>query len=385
MKSEHRHELAENDLSKVLGRWGAEFDKHANTILTVLIVVTLLAAGVIYWTRTSAATSALGWTDLANANSAEDFQNVAEMYPGTPVAEWAMLRAADGFLGEGIRLSLTDRPASTERLSQAQSSYEALLNNSSVPKEIREQALMGYAVTLESVSDGDTTAAVSAYEKLVAEFPKTRFKAFAEDRVAELKTGGAQDFYAWFHRLNPKPADLPMPQDGMGSPGLGDLSILPELGGAGVPDTVPLNLPDLSGEAPKSGDEAPNPFAAEEMKKEPASEAPEKPASPQKPDSPDADKPAEKPAEKPAATEPPKADETQPAEPETEPEPKAEGTPSDDAPAKTPASETPPAEDAPPESKPETPPASDASSNGEPADGEPSSAASDEPAAGDAK
>ena len=93
MKSEHRHELAENDLSKFLARWGAEFDKHANTILSVLIVVALVAAGVIYWTRTTAATSAAGWTDLTRAGTAEDYQNVAEDYAGTPVALWATLRA----------------------------------------------------------------------------------------------------------------------------------------------------------------------------------------------------------------------------------------------------------------------------------------------------
>ena len=134
MKSEHRHELAENDLSKVLAKWGAEFDKHANTILSVLIVIALLAAGFIFWTRSSAATNALGWTDLANASSPEDFQNVAETYAGTPVAEWATLRAADGLLREGIRLSLSDRPASDERLEQAKASFQALLEQHACPE-----------------------------------------------------------------------------------------------------------------------------------------------------------------------------------------------------------------------------------------------------------
>lgn len=267
MKSEHRHELAENDLSKLLARWGAEFDKHANTILTVLIVAALIVAGIIYWTRTSAATSQMGWTDLVNASTAEDYQSVAEMYAGTPVAQWATLRAADGFLREGIRLSLTDRPASDERLSQARESYEALLNNTSVPVEIREQVLLGLAVTLESTSDGDTADAIKAYEQLIAEFPNTRFKKYADDRIAKLKTGAAQDFYAWYSGIDPRPADLPGPQDNLDiMDPTGGTSLLRELGGGGIPDSTPFEIPD-DGTSEADGNET-NPFAGGEMKDE---------------------------------------------------------------------------------------------------------------------
>jgi hypothetical protein len=261
MKSEHRHELAENDLSKLLARWGAEFDKHANTILTVLIVLALVAAGIIYWTRTSAATSAAGWTDLTRAGTAEDYQNVAEDYAGTQVAQWALLRAGDGFLREGIRLSLTDRTASQERLSQAKDSYNSLLKNTSAPRMVREQALLGFAVTLETMSDGDTTEAVAAYEKLLEEFPDSRFVGYATDRIASLKTGGAQDFYAWFHQLNPKPPERPGPQDQLRLPDGSDLSnMLEELGGSGIP----LSPPASADEKPEGADTDPNPFAADE-------------------------------------------------------------------------------------------------------------------------
>lgn len=324
MKSEHRHELAENDLSKLLSKWGAEFDKHANAILTVLIVVALAAAGIIFWTRTSAATRALGWTDLANASSAEDYESVAETYAGTPVAQWATLRAADGYLREGIRLSLSDRSASNERLGQAQTAYEALLNNSSVPPEIREQVLLGYGLTLETLSDGDTSEAIAAYEKLLHEFPETRFERYATDRIEELKTGGAQEFYAWFHGIDPKPADLPGPQDGPQLPGAGDLSnLLPELGGSGIPETAPEETSD-------SPEDEPNPFASEEMK-ESSEGSQEAPAS-------DSDKspPAEPASEEPASEEPADettADETKSEEPapETPAEEPAEGDASDSA------------------------------------------------------
>ena len=238
MKSEHRHELAENDLSKLLVRWGEKFDEHANTILSVLIVITLLAAALIYWTRTSSNRSALGWTDLTNASSPEDYQAVAETYAGSPVSQWATLRAGDGFLNEGIRLSLTDRSASNERLEQAKDFYQSLLD-SSAPAELREQALNGYAITLEATSNGDTSDAIAAYESLLKQFPETRFKVFANERISQLKTGRVQDFYAWFSRLDPKPADLPMPDDGS--------------------KTTVDNLPELPEGMDKDGDDS-NPF-----------------------------------------------------------------------------------------------------------------------------
>jgi hypothetical protein len=127
---------------------------------------------------------------------------------------------------------------------------------------VREQALLGYAVTLETMSDGDTTEAVAAYEKLLEEFPDSRLKGYAADRAASLKTGGAQDFYAWFHQLNPKPPERPGPQDQLRLPDGSDLSnLLQELGGSGIP----LSTPASGDEEPEGAASEVNPFAAEEM------------------------------------------------------------------------------------------------------------------------
>ncbi len=250
MKSEHRHELAENDLSKLFGRWIEKFDANSNTILTGVIVVALMAAGLIYWTRTSNFQRANGWTQLAASTNPEDYANVADAFSGTPVAAWARLRAANGFLHEGIRSSLSDRPASNDRLEEAREAF-ASLTASGNPPAVREQALHGLAVTLEATSDGDTQPAITAYQKLLDEFPETRFKDWATDRIDALKAGNAQEFYAWFHAQNPKPADMPLPQDQTGPSGSPLNNLLPELGGTPVPDSgggspfdnIPLTVP----------------------------------------------------------------------------------------------------------------------------------------------
>ncbi|MCA9075601.1 MAG: hypothetical protein KDA93_11255 [Planctomycetaceae bacterium] len=268
MKSEHRHELAENDLSKLLGNWAQQLDEHQNTILSVAVVIALVAAGLIYWTRMSNFEQSSGWAQLTASSSPEDFANIAEAHEGSTVGEWALLRAADGFLQEGIRLSISDRPASNDRLEQAQEAYQELTSPGTLPV-IREQALNGYAVTLESRSDGDTQPALAAYENLLKAFPETRFKQFAEDRIESLKTGGTQDFYAWFHQQNPQPADMPLPKDGPtgGSDPLGSLvpdldlsdleSTLGDLKLGDEPFTPPV-VPD--GDQPTTEGESPNPF-----------------------------------------------------------------------------------------------------------------------------
>lgn len=256
MKSQHRHELAENDLSKLLGRWMEKFDEHANTILVGMVVVALFAAGLIYWTRTNENQLASGWTELAAATSAEDFANVADAFAGSPVAPWARLRAANGFLHEGIRLSLSDRPASNDRLEQARAAFESLIAPGQ-PPPVREQALLGLAVTTESLSDGDTEPAIAAYQQLLSEFPESRFREFANARIESLKTGSAQEFYAWFRQQNPKPADLPVPKDRATSTDSSLDSLFKDLDGSGKAappvsggnpfDSSPINVPLSSG------------------------------------------------------------------------------------------------------------------------------------------
>ncbi len=59
------------------------------------------------------------------------------------------------------------------------------------------------------INDG----AIETYQRLVTEFPISVYKDYAEARIAALKTGTAQDFYAWFEQQNPKPADREMPKD----------------------------------------------------------------------------------------------------------------------------------------------------------------------------
>ncbi len=213
MKAEHRHELAENDLNKVLARWMQRIEPWSNQILLGFLALTVAAVGVVVWKQRSHASRDSGFTQLAACRAADDFATVADEFEGTSPGAWARLRAGEEYLQEGVRLSMSDRLGSDDRLNQAKKSFDKVLDANNVPSEVREKALKGMALTLESLSDGETGLAIKAYETLLAEFPNTRYKRWADDRIQILQSGGAQQFYAWFHKQQPRPEDRPSPLD----------------------------------------------------------------------------------------------------------------------------------------------------------------------------
>ncbi|MEK6259415.1 MAG: tetratricopeptide repeat protein [Planctomycetota bacterium] len=213
MKSEERHRLRENELEHVVKTTGSVLERHATTIVAVVCGVMLVAAVVIWWMRQTTATSSTAWTLLENAQSVDDFGSIAEKYKNTPAGDWARLRESEANLRSGGEVLFSDRDLANTDLKRAREGFEQLLASSSTSPIIRERAIWGLARCLESTSDGDTTKAIEAYQRLLNDFPETIYKPFAEDRIAALKTGGTKEFYAWFSKQNPKPADI-RPKDG---------------------------------------------------------------------------------------------------------------------------------------------------------------------------
>lgn len=217
MKSEHRHELKTNDLQHLTTEVGKKLEPYSNGILIGLIVVSVLAAGAIYAFRTWGGTSAAGWTELSAANTPEQFATIADKYDGKAIGDWARLEEAESLLESGIRQMFTHRAAADSDLKQAQESFQRVIDSSSAAPEARDRALFGLAHLLEVSCDGDTAPAIAAYEKLKG-VTTSGYSAFytreADERIAALKSGKNQEFYAWFHKQAPKPPDRPQPNDG---------------------------------------------------------------------------------------------------------------------------------------------------------------------------
>ena len=213
MKSEERHRLQANELQQVVKTTGSLLERHATTIVAVVCGVMLVAAASIWWMRQSTATSSAAWTLLENAQSVDDFGSIAEKYKNTPAGDWAKLRESEANLRSGSDVLFTDRDLANTDLKRAREGFEQLMASASTDPAVRERAVWGLARCLESTSDGDTTKATEAYQRLLNDFPETIYKPFAEDRISALKTGGTKEFYAWFSKQNPKPADI-RPKDG---------------------------------------------------------------------------------------------------------------------------------------------------------------------------
>lgn len=215
MKSEHRHELQTNELGKVVDSMGGVFERYGNQIMIAVCAVSIVASGIIYWVRRSHAQEANAWTALSAASGAEEFADVADRYKSSTAAPWARLTAAESRLTSAIQLMFTDREAALLELKgtadrpKCLENLQALSEDRRIPGEIRERALFSLARCQETISDGNEAAAIKTYETLLSEFPETVYKGDAEKSIAELRSGSAQEFYAWFAKQNPKPAPPP--------------------------------------------------------------------------------------------------------------------------------------------------------------------------------
>lgn len=244
MKSEHRHELAENDLAKLITRGLKKIEPYQNQILLGMLVITVAVVSSVMFVRSSTTEQTQGVAELLNCETADDYLNVADSFEGTVAGRWARLRAGEEFLREGIKLSVSDRPQSTDRLEEAQEAFDKLLPDPALSSDVRIKALHGKAMTLESLGT-DTEAAIGAYQELldyleqldpsdpladIAELPEpgseteleedgpeyrlySEYRQFAEDRIDVLRSGRGQQFYVWFEAQNPSPEDRPLPRD----------------------------------------------------------------------------------------------------------------------------------------------------------------------------
>ncbi len=203
MKSEHRHDLQTNELGKYTEKAAVWIDVHGNRLMVGICLACLPLAGFIYWWRSNNNAQAAAWRDFSaavNVNKAEDFHSVWQDHPGTVPAYWARVHEGERWLAEGIREMFSNVELGTTHLKKAQDAFQAVLDASKAPVELRDRALIGLGRTLESMSNGSENEAVNAYKSLVDKYPDSIYKKDAEERIAVLTAGDGQEFYAWFSK-----------------------------------------------------------------------------------------------------------------------------------------------------------------------------------------
>ncbi|HLQ45545.1 MAG TPA: tetratricopeptide repeat protein [Planctomycetaceae bacterium] len=207
-----QHAKAFRNSTSPIVKW---FDQHGNTATAILCVAMIGGAIWFSYHRTTSARSETAWAAYSQSNTAKDFGDIADLYESTEVGAWARLSEGERYLEQGIALMFTDRAAGLGELEAADKSFRKVLDSKSAANLARERALWGLAKSTETQSDGDTTKAIEAYQALLTQFPKTIYKAAAEERIESLKSGRSKEFYAWFHKQKPKPPDLKKPKDGL--------------------------------------------------------------------------------------------------------------------------------------------------------------------------
>ena len=207
MKSEERHILETNQLGEAVQATRQRLEDNTTKIVAVVCGLLLVAAAVTWWLRQSSSTAVAAWTLLENAETVTQYSDIREQYKGTIPGRWAQLLESELYLKTGLDQMFTDRELGAGDLKKAISGFQEL-NSTKADAAIHERALWGLALALEATSDGDTTKASEAYQRLLNEVPETTYRPIAEQRIAALKTGGVKDFYAWFSKQNPKPAEV---------------------------------------------------------------------------------------------------------------------------------------------------------------------------------
>ena len=107
MKSEHRHELQQNELRKLTHKVQPWLESHGLQIAGAAAAVVAVLIGVIWWTSNRGSAGSAGWTSLSTAQTSEEFASVAEKYGDTLAGVWARLRVAEN----GVELAALMREA----------------------------------------------------------------------------------------------------------------------------------------------------------------------------------------------------------------------------------------------------------------------------------
>lgn len=335
----HRHDNR-TELEKLLVKGKPWFEENGTLLIYGLAAILGIAAVFVFLSRRPSGDLEASRA-LLLAVSPEDYRDVADAHPETPIGQWARLRQADRLLDNAVGNMFTNREVALEELDQAETAYQRLADQKGLDSEIHERVLIGLARLAETRCDGTsetTQTAVTAWEELLTEFPESFLKEHAESRVKTLPTEQAKSFYAWFSAQNPAPAD----------PGLAP-------GQTAVPDIPPGAATENSSDEAETGDKTPDgeksgeEGAADKTKDASGTPAPTENQTPPA-DSPPADSPSPpaetEPAAKPAEDkEPPKA-----AEPPAETKPPAEPAKSEpgDQPTPPPADAPEPASSEPP-------------------------------------
>jgi hypothetical protein len=202
MKSERRHELAENDLADSVENLAERMRPYLPTILIASIGSLLAVFLGLFISAGWEASRAESWDACLGALASGDengFREVILRYPDSPAAQWAELVLADRNLSEATDLLFAPldpaNDVARQRLEDAAASYAGILAQRPEGM-VAERAILGLAKARESL--GELDEARRGYEALAQEYGESPMAGLAAAHAADLVRDDTKVFYNWF-------------------------------------------------------------------------------------------------------------------------------------------------------------------------------------------
>lgn len=210
MKSERRHELQHNELADRLGLWMDRVRPYARHALIVGTVLLLAGVASFYFRQQSAQRRVEAWDQYfaaVNARTDQALLNVAQNYPGTEAAHWALILLADNNLTAGTNALFEDRAAARERLRQAIDRYQLVRDETPAGSMLQQRAVFGLARAHEGLNELEK--AREEYSALAQLDSSGIYTDLARERLHDLERQPTRAFYDWFAAQNPQPKPAP--------------------------------------------------------------------------------------------------------------------------------------------------------------------------------
>jgi tetratricopeptide (TPR) repeat protein len=264
MKTQHRHELQQNQLADWLESSIEKLKPYASALVGVLVAVAIIIGVYMYVGAverrnvTAAADQFISAID--GGGSSKELEAIVEDFHGTQAATLAQLKLADMQLRNGTNLLYSNKPLARESLANAARLFAAVDQSTHDPM-LRAWSLFGAGRAHESL--GDLDKARTDYQNLVKDYPDSGLVESARIHLSQLSQPATKEFYDWFAKQDPRP---PAADKEPGIPGVKPSFDFSE---PLSPDGV--KLPSALDGAPSSGPQMPADRPAD-------STAPDKPA-----------------------------------------------------------------------------------------------------------
>jgi hypothetical protein len=267
MKSERRHELQHNMLADWLAETIDAIRPYTYAVVGVALVIVASVIFVIAYRAHNAEQLAEAWDGMPGPvsgaqgqfqplvppslmMSTKPLEEVITNFPDTSAAQWASLFVAERYLIEGSTQAARDdsgKKLYMQALTEALKKYEAILKTDGLSQWIIERAMFGKARTQEQMANVD--AALTSYQDLVRDYPKSGFKELADQRIEDLQVPDVKQFYDLYRTSAPKKSSPAKEIKELGSE-LGLPSNPPEEKGLPAIPVPSTSLPSTSGAAP---------------------------------------------------------------------------------------------------------------------------------------